>query len=247
MDQVWANRAASAEAADRQAAPEEALGAAGHAARRGGLAAAAKDRRFGTWHYWWQAHLLDCLVDAQVRDPQARAATRSPARSAGIGCATTDPGSTTTTTTWRGWRWRWSGRAGWPASRGPRRWRSSPSSSSTRGCPRTAAASRGASRTSSSTPRQRAGRHLPGPLRRPAAAGPADGRLDRRDADRPGDPPGVRRHQGRFAGARAVHLLPGRGAGLGDRARRAHRGRPSTPSACTGWSQRSPSTWLPTG
>ncbi len=22
------------------------------------------------WHYWWQAHLLDCLVDAQLRDPQ---------------------------------------------------------------------------------------------------------------------------------------------------------------------------------
>jgi predicted alpha-1,6-mannanase (GH76 family) len=21
------------------------------------------------WHYWWQAHLLDCLVDAQLRDP----------------------------------------------------------------------------------------------------------------------------------------------------------------------------------
>jgi predicted alpha-1,6-mannanase (GH76 family) len=22
------------------------------------------------WHYWWQAHLLDCLVDAQRRAPQ---------------------------------------------------------------------------------------------------------------------------------------------------------------------------------
>jgi len=21
------------------------------------------------WHYWWQAHLIDCLVDAQLRDP----------------------------------------------------------------------------------------------------------------------------------------------------------------------------------
>ncbi len=30
-----------------------------------------RDRLFGTWHYWWQSHLLDCLVDAQVRDPQA--------------------------------------------------------------------------------------------------------------------------------------------------------------------------------
>lgn len=32
--------------------------------------AEGKHSRFGTWHYWWQAHLLDCLVDAQVRDPQ---------------------------------------------------------------------------------------------------------------------------------------------------------------------------------
>ena len=23
----------------------------------------------GSWHYWWQAHLLDCLLDAQLRDP----------------------------------------------------------------------------------------------------------------------------------------------------------------------------------
>jgi predicted alpha-1,6-mannanase (GH76 family) len=24
------------------------------------------------WNYWWQAHLLDCLVDAQLREPTAR-------------------------------------------------------------------------------------------------------------------------------------------------------------------------------
>ena len=24
------------------------------------------------WHYWWQAHLLDCLIDAQLRDPARR-------------------------------------------------------------------------------------------------------------------------------------------------------------------------------
>ena len=31
------------------------------------------ERKYRTvqyWHYWWQAHVLDCLVDAQVRDPQ---------------------------------------------------------------------------------------------------------------------------------------------------------------------------------
>lgn len=26
------------------------------------------------WHYWWQAHLVDCLVDAQLRDPRTRRA-----------------------------------------------------------------------------------------------------------------------------------------------------------------------------
>ncbi len=26
------------------------------------------------WHYWWQAHLLDCLVDAQLRAPNPRRA-----------------------------------------------------------------------------------------------------------------------------------------------------------------------------
>ncbi len=25
--------------------------------------------RPGHWHYWWQAHLLDCLLDEQLRDP----------------------------------------------------------------------------------------------------------------------------------------------------------------------------------
>jgi predicted alpha-1,6-mannanase (GH76 family) len=25
----------------------------------------------GSWHYWWQAHLMDCLLDAQLRRPAA--------------------------------------------------------------------------------------------------------------------------------------------------------------------------------
>ena len=96
-------------------------------------------------------------------------------------------------------------------------------------------------------PGQRSGGHLPGPLRRPAAAGPADGRLDRRDADRPRDAPGVRRHQGRLAGARAVHLLPGRGARAGNRTRRPHRGRPARRRGCSAWSRRSASSMAPDG
>ncbi|WP_460443884.1 glycoside hydrolase family 76 protein, partial [Amycolatopsis cihanbeyliensis] len=32
------------------------------------------DRPHRHWNYWWQAHLLDCLVDAQLRDPEPRRA-----------------------------------------------------------------------------------------------------------------------------------------------------------------------------
>ena len=31
-----------------------------------------RTRWFRQWDYWWQAHLLDCLVDAQLRDPSPR-------------------------------------------------------------------------------------------------------------------------------------------------------------------------------
>jgi predicted alpha-1,6-mannanase (GH76 family) len=70
MDELWANRAASSEAAVAQrhlkrlwALPGTQLGVVAWPPAR-------RERLFGTWHYWWQAHLLDCLVDAQLRDPQ---------------------------------------------------------------------------------------------------------------------------------------------------------------------------------
>jgi predicted alpha-1,6-mannanase (GH76 family) len=76
MDRLWANRAASAEAAVAQrhlkrlwALPGTQLGVVAWPAAR-------RDRLFGTWHYWWQAHLLDCLVDAQLRDPQPERRTK---------------------------------------------------------------------------------------------------------------------------------------------------------------------------
>jgi len=76
MDQVWANRASSAEAAVAKrhlkrlwALPGTQLGMVGFPPTR-------KDLTFGTWHYWWQAHLLDNLVDAQLRDPQPARETR---------------------------------------------------------------------------------------------------------------------------------------------------------------------------
>jgi predicted alpha-1,6-mannanase (GH76 family) len=70
MEQQWANRAASAEAAITArhfarlwAMPRTQLGVVA-------WPPTSRDRWFASWNYWWQAHLLDCLVDAQVRDPQ---------------------------------------------------------------------------------------------------------------------------------------------------------------------------------
>jgi predicted alpha-1,6-mannanase (GH76 family) len=34
-----------------------------------GWPATGNQRMFGQWDYWWQAHVLDCLVDAQLRFP----------------------------------------------------------------------------------------------------------------------------------------------------------------------------------
>ena len=31
-------------------------------------------RLFLAWHYWWQAHLLDCITDAQLRAPSLQRA-----------------------------------------------------------------------------------------------------------------------------------------------------------------------------
>jgi predicted alpha-1,6-mannanase (GH76 family) len=70
MEQQWANRASSAEAAVTArhfarlwAMPGTQLGVVAWPSTR-------QNRLFASWNYWWQAHLLDCLVDAQVRDPE---------------------------------------------------------------------------------------------------------------------------------------------------------------------------------
>jgi predicted alpha-1,6-mannanase (GH76 family) len=69
MEQQWANRAASAEAAVTARhlrplwhIPGTQLGVVGWPPTR-------RDRWFGSWNFWWQAHLLDCLIDAQLREP----------------------------------------------------------------------------------------------------------------------------------------------------------------------------------
>ncbi|MBX7431941.1 fructose-bisphosphate aldolase [Mycobacterium sp. Y57] len=69
MDQMWANRAASAEAAITKRHLRRLWGMPGTQLGVVAWPAARRYRRFATWHYWWQAHLLDNLVDAQLRDP----------------------------------------------------------------------------------------------------------------------------------------------------------------------------------
>lgn len=70
MDQLWANRAASAEAAIEKRHSKRLWGLPGTQLGVVAWPAARNHRWFGTWHYWWQAHLIDNLVDAQVRDPR---------------------------------------------------------------------------------------------------------------------------------------------------------------------------------
>ena len=76
MDQLWANRAASSEAAVAQRHLKRLWGLPGTQLGVVAWPPTRRDRSFGTWHYWWQAHLLDCLVDAQLRDPQPERHTR---------------------------------------------------------------------------------------------------------------------------------------------------------------------------
>jgi predicted alpha-1,6-mannanase (GH76 family) len=70
MDQQWKNRAASAEAAIAARHLRRLWKVPGTQLGVVGWPPTAKDQTFATWHYWWQAHLLDTLVDAQVRDPK---------------------------------------------------------------------------------------------------------------------------------------------------------------------------------
>ncbi|SDG30285.1 glycoside hydrolase family 76 protein [Pseudonocardia oroxyli] len=70
MTTLWTERAAAAE----RAVVARYLHRVGGSvpATRIGRVRSPRARRFGPWHYWWQAHLLDCLVDAQQRSPTPR-------------------------------------------------------------------------------------------------------------------------------------------------------------------------------
>lgn len=76
MDQRWSNRAASAEAAVTTRHLDRLWHLPGTQLGVVGWPSTGKDRAFGTWHYWWQAHLLDTLIDAQLRDPRPERVTR---------------------------------------------------------------------------------------------------------------------------------------------------------------------------
>ena len=109
---------------------------------------------FGGWHYWWQAHLLDCLVDAQLRDPQPerRIKIERQIRAHRLRNNGSWVNSYYDDMAWLALALERAVRiAG--VDRPARAAQAATTNSSKPGCPRTAAASRGASRTSSSTPR----------------------------------------------------------------------------------------------
>ena len=66
-DAVWANRAASAETAVFNRHIRRLWGIPGTQLGVVAWPSTRADRLFKSWDYWWQAHLLDCLVDARQR------------------------------------------------------------------------------------------------------------------------------------------------------------------------------------
>jgi predicted alpha-1,6-mannanase (GH76 family) len=73
---LWAARAAVAERAVLTRHLRRVLALPGTRLGVAGWPSAFRQRLHANWNYWWQAHLLDCLVDAQLRQPNpGRAAT----------------------------------------------------------------------------------------------------------------------------------------------------------------------------
>jgi predicted alpha-1,6-mannanase (GH76 family) len=65
----WAARAALAERAVLGRHARRVWAVPGTALGVNSWPASGPHRLFLGWNYWWQAHVLDCLVDAQIRDP----------------------------------------------------------------------------------------------------------------------------------------------------------------------------------
>lgn len=68
MSAVWSARADLAEAAIGARHLRRLWGLPGTGLGVVGWPATASERMFVRWHYWWQAHLVDCLADAAARD-----------------------------------------------------------------------------------------------------------------------------------------------------------------------------------
>ncbi len=68
---VFAARAAASERAVLTRSVRRLWGLPGTALGVNTWPARPSHRLFLTWNYWWQAHLLDCLIDAELRDPSA--------------------------------------------------------------------------------------------------------------------------------------------------------------------------------
>jgi predicted alpha-1,6-mannanase (GH76 family) len=67
--QLWAARASAAERAVHTRHLHPLWGLPGTRLGRVSWPAGGREKLSVRWMYWWQAHLLDCLVDAQVREP----------------------------------------------------------------------------------------------------------------------------------------------------------------------------------
>jgi predicted alpha-1,6-mannanase (GH76 family) len=65
----WAERAGEAERAVTERHVRRVCGVPGTALGRIGWPPTGRERFFLNWGYWWQAHLLDCVIDAQLRAP----------------------------------------------------------------------------------------------------------------------------------------------------------------------------------
>ncbi|GGK36074.1 hypothetical protein GCM10011591_04650 [Nocardia camponoti] len=79
-----AERAAAAEAAVVDRYVGTLWGLPGHATGLLTWPAPLGARTIGRWCYWWQAHLLDCAVDAAIREPNTERTKRIRALAAGI-------------------------------------------------------------------------------------------------------------------------------------------------------------------
>ncbi|MFY2790712.1 glycoside hydrolase family 76 protein [Rhodococcus sp. KRD162] len=72
MQQLWSQRADAAEGAVLERHARRLWGLPGTTLGVVAWPPARRERLFLRWHYWWQAHLLDCAVDATDRNPTAK-------------------------------------------------------------------------------------------------------------------------------------------------------------------------------